>query len=146
MLSQVSALFFSLVFSLGFGQTANLNVLALPAAATSSPASLAYPAYGYGTPPAGSCGVIMSFFDGQGNPLNSNETWINPGATTSLPLVVKRRSLAGGSFYAEVGLDASSAGDCQLLSALSINNAVGGSAALVPLQQSLESFVSPPSD
>lgn len=125
------SMFISLAFSLGFGQTANLNVLAVPTpAAVADVASASSPI----------CGVITSFFDSQGNQLNNNEVWINPGATTTLSQSPGRRAFAGnGLFYAEVSLDSNSDLNCQLLPSLDVTNFDGSTAVLVPFSRGLES-------
>ena len=127
----VASMFLSLVFSLGLGQTASLNVLAEPTTTA---------AYAKVSPqlkaPVGICGVIMTFFDSQGNQLNTNEVWINPGSTTSLALS-RPRGMKNNLFYGEVSLDGNSDASCTLLPSLDLTNADGSAGILLPLQRGL---------
>ena len=72
----------TVLFSLGFGQTANLDVLAVSAptavASNSARAQLKQS--------KGICDITLTFFDGQSNQLKTNEVWINPGSSASLSL------------------------------------------------------------
>jgi len=69
----------TVLFSLGLGQTANLDVLAVtvPTAVVGSAAQAQLQSKGI-------CDITLTFFDGQSNQLKTNEVWINPGSSASL--------------------------------------------------------------
>jgi len=128
-------MFLSLLFSFGAGQTAHLNVLAVPTpAATSVTAPMAQIA----KKPTGICDITLSFFDGQSNQLKTSEVWINPGGSTTLALPwpggARFVSAGTGLFYGEVVLGSDSDPSCQILPSLDLTNFDGSSTVVVPLQ------------
>ena len=125
--------FLSLIFSFGYSQTAQMNVLALPTPAA-SPSMTAAPAL----TSKGICDITLIFFDGQSNQLKTNEVWINPGSSTSLSLswpAAQKLSKGSSLFYGQVQLMNDSDQSCQITGSLEITQTLDGSVeSLVPLQ------------
>ena len=125
--------FLSLIFSFGYGQTAQMNVLAIPTPAA-SPSITAPPALAV----AGICDITLTFFDGQSNQLKTKEVSINPGSSTSLSMswpVAQKLSKAKPLFYGQVQLLADSDPSCQISGSLEITQTLDGSVeSLVPMQ------------
>jgi hypothetical protein len=127
---------------LGAGQSAYLNVVASPyepvamtSSATTAPALRA----------TGLCDFVLSFLDGDGNPLKTSEVRIDPGHSASLKLDLG--DFKGGQhgrkmFYAEI-VNNSSDNACQAVGTLELTDPNGRSSAVVPLQEAR--FANPPS-
>jgi hypothetical protein len=137
LVASLGNLFLTLLFSLGFGQTAHLNVLAVPVpAAMASPAPpMTGPAANFAVKPKGICDITLSFFDGQSNQLATNEVWINPGSSASISLPSFRIPNKGdGLAYGEAQLLPDSDPSCQITSSLDITGPDGNTTVLMPLQ------------
>ena len=125
------SMFLTLLFSIGSGQTAHLNVLAVP----TPPAKLSMaPALAK----KGICDITMTFFDGQSDQLKTNEVWINPGSSSSLAISwpFGQKFIRGSTFlYGEVALMADSDASCQINPSMEITQDLDGSVEVVlPLQ------------
>ncbi len=123
------AIFLSGLFGLGSGQTAYLHALAVPV-----PPSTVMSAPALAT--AGICDITLSFFDGQSNPIESNEVWINPGSSSSLALPEKDLKVPGKGravAYAEVLLAKDSDPSCQIAPSLELTDPSGRTTLLIPL-------------
>lgn len=128
----IATSFLTLLFSLGFGQTAYLNVLAQSAATTTLPD--AAPAL---RSTMGICDVTLTFFDGQSNQLKTKEVWINPGSSTalSIPPAGGPTAVRGtGLLYGEVALLSDSDSTCTLIPSLEITGPDGNTKVLLPLE------------
>ncbi|MGO9058099.1 MAG: hypothetical protein ACLQU2_12070 [Candidatus Binataceae bacterium] len=134
------SMFLTLLFSIGSGQTAHLNVLAVPTPPATA-ATLAAPAL----TKKGICDITLTFFDGQSNQLKTNEVWINPGSSSSLSMSwpFGQKFIRGSTFlYGEVMLMADSDASCQISPSMEITQDLDGSVeVLLPLQTLLASAV-----
>jgi hypothetical protein len=133
MLATALMIFFSLLFGLTGGETASLNVLALPAVMSN-----AAPALRSAGP---ICHVTLAFYDARGNTVEQTDKWINPGESTSLALSPINYS-SKQMFYGGVALDSDSDSSCTLSSGLQINNSSGGIEVLIPLGRTALAFSS----
>ena len=132
MIAAFLSMFLTLLFSIGSGQTAHLNVLAVPAPAATSKA--AAPALSF----KGICDITLTFFDSQSNQLKTTEVHINPGSSASLAISwpFGQKFIKGSAFvYGEVALLADSDASCQINPSMEITQDVDGSVeVLLPLQ------------
>jgi hypothetical protein len=120
-------LFLTALFGLANGQTAYLNVLAVPAPPTAALLR---------TPPPGICDITLAFFDGQSNMLKSRQVMINPGSSASLPLGTGDLGAHGKGrtmVYGEVQLMSDSDPSCQLINSLEVTDPNGRTEVLIPL-------------
>lgn len=120
------SMFLTALFALGHGQTAYLNVLAIPLPSAT--------ALRTGPPPL--CDLTLSFFDGQSNLLKSTEVMITPGGSASLSLgsgEIKTTGKGPAMVYGEVALLDDSDTSCQLLNVLQLTDPNGRTETLTPL-------------
>jgi hypothetical protein len=123
---------FTVLFSLGLGQVAHLNVLATSAPTSTTDAAPAL------SSPRGICDITLTFFDGQSNQLATKEVWINPGssASFSVPPIGGRVAFPSLLFYGEAQLMTDSDSSCQISASLDITGPGGDTTVLLPLQGS----------
>jgi hypothetical protein len=138
---QLILLLLSGLVGLGAGQSAYLNVVVSPYrpvgmtfSATSAPALRS----------TGLCDIVLSFLDGDGNPLKTSEVWIDPGHSASLKLDsddFKGRRHGRKMFYAEIVNNSSDDGACHAVGTLELTDPNGRASAVIPLQET--SFANP---
>jgi len=129
----------TVLFSLGFGQTANLDVLAV-----SAPTAVAANTAQIKIKPKGICDITLTFFDGQSNQLKTNEVWINPGSSASLSLPSSKIPAKGdGLAYGEVDLLSDSDPSCAIRPSLDIAGPDGNTTVLIPLAGTASPYVGP---
>ncbi len=131
----------TVLFSLGFGQTANLDVLAV-----SAPTAVASNSARAQLQSKGICDITLTFFDGQSNQLKTNEVWINPGSSASLSLSSLEIPKRKGLVYGEVELLSDSDPSCGIKPSLDITNADGNTTVLIPLAGDATPFAAPSPD
>lgn len=130
----------TVLFSLGFGQTANLDVLAVtaPTAVTADSAQAKLKTA------KGICDITLTFFDGQSNQLMTNEVWINPGSSASLSLPSSKIPRKGdGLAYGEVDLLTDSDPSCAIKPSLDIAGPAGETTVLIPLAGNAAAYFGP---